>query len=32
MLKLKVRKTIGKAYSDEEKERMLQEARTSTSH
>jgi hypothetical protein len=31
MLKLKVRKTIGKAYSDEEKERMLQEARKARS-
>ena len=31
MLKLKVRKTIGKAYSEEEKERMLQEARKARS-
>ncbi len=31
MLKLKVRKTIGKAYSDEEKGRMLQEARMARS-
>ena len=31
MLKLKVRKTIGKAYSDEQKERMLHEARKARS-
>jgi integrase len=30
-LKLKVRKTIGKAYSDEQKERMLHEARKARS-
>ena len=31
MLKLKVRNTIGKAYSDDEKERMLEEARRARS-
>jgi integrase len=31
MLKLKVRNTIGKAYSDDEKKRMLQEARKARS-
>jgi integrase len=31
MLKLKVRKTIGKAYSEEEKQRMLDQARKARS-